>query len=264
MNDLYWHFLGGDRRMRYPPYTLVEAGQTYTAEGPLAICQNGMHACAQVLDALCYAPGGVVCRVRLSGERVADADMVCARERTVLWMADAGMLLHEFACAVAERALAEVAARGMPVDQRLVAAIAAKRAWLRGELSNAGLDAAREGAWRVFLHSETDVGCDAALFADRVASRDAGSDVAWSATRAAARSSARDAAADAAWAAARAMAGDTANEAERAAARDAGHPERIDAADAAWAAAYTAAWLLLDADLERILLALGPAEGTAS
>jgi len=69
MNDLYWHFLGGDRRMRYPPYTLVEAGQTYTAEGPLAICQNGMHACAQVLDALCYAPGGVVCRVRLSGER---------------------------------------------------------------------------------------------------------------------------------------------------------------------------------------------------
>jgi hypothetical protein len=60
------------------------------------------------------------------------------------------------------------------------------------------------------------------------------------------------------------MAGDTANEAERAAARDAGHPERIDAADAAWAAAYTAAWLLLDADLERILLALGPAEGTAS
>ena len=71
-------------------------------------------------------------------------------------------MLHEFACRCAERALARV---DNP-DPRSVAAIAAKRAWLRGEITNDELGAA------------------------------------WDAARAAA-SAARDAASAAAWAAAR-------------------------------------------------------------
>ena len=110
---LAWHFLPDDRRMQYPPHTLVEAGGVYRAKGALNPCRNGMHASERALDALRYAPGGVVCRVGLAGEIIPHGgDKLCARERRVLWMADAGATLHEFACRCAEGALARERAAG--------------------------------------------------------------------------------------------------------------------------------------------------------
>ena len=87
--------------------------------------------------------------------------------------------LHEFACVCAERALRRV----KNPDPRSVAAIEAKRAWMKGEISDAELAAARDAA--------------------RAAARDA----AWAAAR------------DAAWDAARGAAGAAARAAARAAER---------------------------------------------
>ena len=92
--------------------------------------------------------------------------------------------LHEFACVCAERALRRVE----NPDPRSVAAIEAKRAWIKGEISDAELAAARDAAW--------------------VAARDAARGAAWAATM--------DAASAAAWAAAWAAARDAAWDAERA------------------------------------------------
>ena len=91
--------------------------------------------------------------------------------------------LHEFACVCAERALRRVE----NPDPRSVAAIEAKRAWIKGEISDAELAAARDAAW--------------------VAARDAAWGAAWAATM--------DAASAAAWAAAWAAARDDAWAAER-------------------------------------------------
>ena len=104
--------------------------------------------------------------------------------------------LHKFACLCAERALSRVE----NPDPRSIAAIAAKRAWLRGEITDAELKLA-EGAAR-----------DAAS----AAARDAASDAAWAAARAAAWAAAWAAARAAAWAAAWDAAGDAARDAERA------------------------------------------------
>lgn len=104
-------------------------------------------------------------------------------------------VLHEYACRCAEYALTFV----REPDSRSIAAIEAKRKWLRGEISNDDLTAARAAAW------------DAA--------RAAACAAAWAAAWAAA---------DAAWAAARAAAGAAAGAAANAAAWT---------ADAAWAAA---------------------------
>ena len=111
-------------------------------------------------------------------------------------------VLHEYACRCAEYALTFVA----DPDPRSVAAIDAKRRWVRGEIGDDDLDAAWAAAW------------DAAWAAAR--------DAAWAAARAAAR--------DAAWDAARAAARDAAWDAAWDAARDA-------ARDAAWDAAWDAA-----------------------
>jgi hypothetical protein len=165
-----WHFLTNDRRLAYPQsdgtLPVITPGLVLTEDRPLSLCCVGLHASVRAIDALQYAQGSVVCRVECDGEVIHGSDKLCCSRRTVLWMADATRVLHEFACDVAEEALALA---GNP-DPRSVASIAAKRAWLRGEISDSELDAARDAAW------------DAA----RAAARAAAWDAAWDAARAAA------------------------------------------------------------------------------
>jgi hypothetical protein len=76
-------------------------------------------------------------------------------------------ILHEFVCRCAEAALALVD----DPDPRSAAAIAAKRAWLRGEISNEGLKAAREASREAAREAEE--AHIAAAEADKVALRKA-------------------------------------------------------------------------------------------
>ena len=105
-------------------------------------------------------------------------------------------ILHEFACRCADRAIARI---GKP-DSRSVAAIEAKRKWLRGECSDeelaAASDAASDAAW--------DAARAAARVAAMAAARATERGAAWAAARVAARAAANDAASDAARAAERA------------------------------------------------------------
>ena len=83
-------------------------------------------------------------------------------------------VLHEYACRCAEYALTFV----REPDSRSIAAIEAKRKWLRGEISNDDLTAAWAAAWAA--------ACDAANAAARAAAW-----AAWDAARYAARYAAR-------------------------------------------------------------------------
>ena len=100
-------------------------------------------------------------------------------------------ILHEFACRCAEYALSFVESP----DPRSIAAIVAKRKWLRGEITGAE------------LYDAQDAACGAAQAAAQdaawAAARDAASDAAWYTAIATARNAARDAAMAAAIAAAR-------------------------------------------------------------
>ena len=108
-------------------------------------------------------------------------------------------VLHEYACRCAEYALTFV----REPDSRSIAAIEAKRKWLRGEISNDDLTAAQTAAWAAADAAACDAAWDA-VRAVRAAACDAACD-AWAAAWAAADAAAR-AAADAADAAARAAA----------------------------------------------------------
>lgn len=99
-------------------------------------------------------------------------------------------ILHEFACWCAEDALSHVE----NADERSWNAIKVKRAWLRGEAS----DAERYAAWSVAWSAARSAAEDAA----RSAARSAAWYAAWSAVLAAAWSAAEDAARPAAWSAA--------------------------------------------------------------
>lgn len=137
MTLLGWHFLRDNCRLQFSPHTLVEPGQTLTVEPPLEMCRHGLHASMEPLDALLYAPGTIVCRVELSGKILQDYDKMCAEKRTVLWMADATLALHEFMCWCVN----DVAERIVPFALSEVAqsATEAKMAWVRGEIDDAEL-----------------------------------------------------------------------------------------------------------------------------
>ena len=139
---LAWHFLKENRELRWNSAGRVRAGRIYTAKGELEMCINGMHASRRAMDALAYAPGPIACRVECWGEVIEQDDKLVSRHRKVLWWVDATHVLHEFACRCAEDALALTT----NPDPRSVAAITAKRRWLRGQISEEEL-AASWDAW---------------------------------------------------------------------------------------------------------------------
>jgi hypothetical protein len=235
-----WHFLPANRRIRWGKWKdPVRTGVVYVHRGAVEICNTGLHASIQAIDALEYAPGPVACLVECWGDvQQHDDKLVCSR-RKVLAMADCTRVLHLFACDEAERALALVSSP----DARSVEAIRIKRLWVDGGATDAELAAARDAAWA----AAEAAAWAAAGAAARDAAWAAAEAAAWAAAGAAAGAAARDAAwaaaEAAAWAAAGAAARDAAWAAAEAAAwAAAGAAAGAAARDAAWAAAEAAAW----------------------
>lgn len=140
-----WHFAGATLRDGRP---LPRAGETLTHDGKASPRTSGLHASERAIDALTYAPGAMVARVRLSGTVVPhDKDKYAASERTNLTdYVDATRTLHEFACWCATQALDREDAAGRKADPRSRAAIACKLAWLDGKATDRDLDDARYAA----------------------------------------------------------------------------------------------------------------------
>lgn len=192
-----WHFIRADRSTEVGRLH-VEVGQTLTVEGPLKLCEHGLHGSRKALDALRYAPGPVACKDEIWGDIIEGDDQLCGRYRKCLAMIDATYILHEFGCRCPERALTREREMGREPDSRSWAAISAKRKWLRGEIDDAKLAA----AWAAAMDAVWDVAWAGAGDAARAAAWAAAGAAARAATRDAAWSASRDAAWDAAWAAA--------------------------------------------------------------
>ena len=176
---LGWHFVGESLRDGRP---IPDDGVTLQHGGELALCKSGLHASIRIIDALNYAPGATICRVRCGGIIVESGDKIVASERTILWRVDGDSLLREFArtCAMDAIHLWEAP----PIVRQYLetgdtslrpaaqnAAWAAARAAAR-DAARAAAQAARAAAW------------DAAQAA-RAAAWDAARPAAWDAARAA-------------------------------------------------------------------------------
>jgi hypothetical protein len=153
-------------------------GEWLEHEGPLAMCESGLHASRHPYDALQYAPGSTLCLVEVDGEMVEQDDKLVARRRMIVNRIDASPLLRSFArwCA-------------LQVIHLWSAPDVVRRYLETGDESLR--DAAGAAAWA------------------------AAGAAAGDAARAAARDAAGDAAGDAAWAAAWAAAWDAAGAAQR-------------------------------------------------
>ena len=193
-----YHFAGATLRDGRP---LPRKGDVLTHEGEVVPCESGLHASEHALDALCFAPGARIARVRLSGVVIAHGgDKYAASVRENLTdYADATRTLHEFACWCATQTLDREEAAGRIVDPRSRRAVAVKLDWLGGRATDGQLAAAWDAAGAAAGDAAWDAARDAAWDAAGAAAGDAAWDAAWAAARAAAWAAARDAA----WAAAR-------------------------------------------------------------
>ena len=186
----------GKVRLPHGDGRIVRAGETLTVPGPVVLCERGLHASVRAIDALEYAPGSIVCRVRMGGEIVAPKgeNKLAATERTVLWMADADRALHEFAVWVARQALLRERKRGREPDKRSWNALRVKARWIQGKATEAELAAARDAAWDAARAAARAAAMAAAWDAARAAAWDAAMAAAWDAAMAAPRAAARAAA----------------------------------------------------------------------
>ena len=93
-----WHFSTG--RLGYGDNRPIVIGETHTVditERKLELCGWGLHASERIIDALEYAPGPMVYRVRLHGEIRRGDDKACATHRTYIAGIDATGILRTFA-----------------------------------------------------------------------------------------------------------------------------------------------------------------------
>ena len=215
---LAWHWSDG-MKCRYDNRPIVP-GQTliYSGKEPIALCERGLHASTRILDALKYAPGRTISRVRLSGEILRGEDKIVATHRTCLWSFDARYILIAWAADCAERALLRERKAGREPDPPCFEAIEAARRFVK-DPTKENRKAARAAG------NAAEAAGDAAWTAGKAAA--AAGDAAWTAGNAA------EAAVNAAWAAGKAAA------AARDAANAAGNAADVasDAAEAAGDAA---------------------------
>ena len=171
---LAWYFSTADKKLQHGDGREIAKGRTHKVEGKLALCSHGLHASVRPIDALQYAPGPILWRVKLGGEILKGEDKLCASARTYLWGFDATAMLREFArkCALDVIHLwnaPEVVKTYLTTGDESLRAAARDAAWAAARA--AAWDAAWAAAW------------DAAWAAARAAARAAAWDAAWDAAR---------------------------------------------------------------------------------
>ena len=186
-----YHFVGDTLRDGRP---IPPDGEWLVHEGPIVICESGLHASRHPFDTLQCAPGNTLCVVECEDVVAEQDDKLVCRRRMIVKRADATDMLRTFArqCALdvihmwdAPQVVRDYLTTG---DETLrAAAMAAADAAARA----AAMDAAMAAAW--------DAAMDAAMAAADAAARAAAMDAARAAARAAAMAAAWDAARAAAW-----------------------------------------------------------------
>ena len=89
-----WHFTNGDKLRDGRP--LPKNGELLKHNGPVNICESGLHASKRIIDALGYSPGSIICRVECGDIVETRGDKLVCRERTILWRVDGENLLKRF------------------------------------------------------------------------------------------------------------------------------------------------------------------------
>lgn len=171
---LAWHFVSDTLRDGSP---VPPDGEKLVYGGKIELCIAGFHASKQIMDALGYAPGNTICRVKIGGEIIHGHGKLVASERTIIGRVDGDDILREFSrkCALdvihlwdAPEMVVQFLETG---DESLKDA--AWDAGARAAARNAAWNAARDAAWNAAWPSARNAAWNAARNAAWAAGWDA-------------------------------------------------------------------------------------------
>jgi len=181
-STIAYHFVGSTLRDGTP---VPEDNYKLVHEGPVRICNSGLHASLSAFDALRYVPGNVLCKVRCSGIVERHDDKFVCRERTILQRFDATELMDSFA---RECALSVIHLWDAPeiVIKYLKTGDPELKDAARAASRDAAMSAARAAAWYAAWDGTRAAAWAASRDAARAASRDAAYE-AWDGAKATAK-----------------------------------------------------------------------------
>ena len=180
-----YHFVGATLRDGSP---IPADGEWLIHEGPVVICETGLHASLHPFDALQYAPGATLCMVECEDIVTKQPDKFVCRRRRIVKRIDATELLwkasRQYALSVihlwdAPEVVREYLETGDESKRAAARAAAWAAAW--DSVGDAARAAARAASWD-----------SSAEDAARAAARAAAWAAAWDEARAAARAAQRD------------------------------------------------------------------------
>jgi cell division septum initiation protein DivIVA len=194
-----WHFASADRRLGYEDGRLIEVGAIHKVDVTPKCCVAGLHGSIRAIDALDYAAGPIISRVRIWGLINKKNDKLCGQAREYLAVDDATEELFGFArwCALqvihlwdAPQVMRQYLETGDESIRAIACDAARAAAWDAETALYAAWDAARAAARAIAWDAETAL--SVAWATARAAARAAGlaeiiSDRARSTARAAAR-----------------------------------------------------------------------------
>ena len=180
---LAWHFVGATLRDGRP---VPADGEALRHDGPLVMCESGLHASVRIIDALQYALGETICRVECGGEVDRGVDKLVATKRMILWRVDGKKLLRKFArtCTLdvahlwkMPKVVRQYLETGDEALRAVASAVASDAAW--AAVSAVASAVARAATWAAASAAASAAAAgaaNAAAWAARAAARDAASD----------------------------------------------------------------------------------------
>ena len=91
-----WHFARADRKLGYGDGRTIERGSIFHIDGNIGLCTRGLHGSVRALDALRYAPGGILSRTVHTGTVEIGDDKLVSSIREHVVVVDASAVLAEF------------------------------------------------------------------------------------------------------------------------------------------------------------------------
>ena len=147
---------GGEPVLRYGR-PAPKVGEWLEHEGPIKMCETGLHASRRIIDALQYAPGPWCAVVEIEEAQEQEDKLVC-RKRKIIKIANVEKVLREFAVQCAVMAME----RAGVTEEACWQAVDIKIAWLEGCATDEDLDAARDAAWAAAWAAARNAAWDAA------------------------------------------------------------------------------------------------------
>jgi len=84
MKPIYGWWFSESKKLPYGDERRVQIGRTHKVKPPINLCRWGLHLSINALDALVYAKGTIVWRVKAGGEIVRDDNKLVCSERTYI------------------------------------------------------------------------------------------------------------------------------------------------------------------------------------